>query len=77
MKVSKKYWDGLREIEKEFIRQRIQIDGLQDLKSKISIARKTFGIYYAKIYGKGFVELENGETYLYSGSDTKKYHKVN
>lgn len=73
-KVSTKYWNSLNKMEQDYIKDRINIDGLSQIKSLLSTAKKQFGTY-DKIYGKGFIE-KDGEVYLWSGWDTKKFRKV-
>ena len=74
-KISLKYWNTLKKFEQEYIKQRADVDGIQDLKLKINTARKLYP-NYIKIYGKGFIELPNGTTRLWSGEDTKKFYLV-
>ena len=74
-KIDRKYWDGLKKFEQEYIKQRADIDGIRSLKLRISTARKLHPTY-TKIYSKGFIELPNGETRLWSGDETKKFYKV-
>lgn len=73
-KVSPKYWNSLNKMEQDYIKERINIDGLSQLKSLLSSAKKQFGTY-DKIWGKGFIE-KDGEIYLWTGWDTKKFRKV-
>lgn len=75
IKVSRDYWNSLTKKEQDFIIDRYDIDGLQRLKTLLSAARKQLP-GYDKIYGKGFVE-KDGQLYLWSGWDTKKFNKVN
>jgi len=74
IKVSSSYWNSLTKQEQQFIIDRYDIDGLQALKTLISSARKQLP-NYDKIYGKGFVE-KDGQLYLWTGWDTKKFKKV-
>lgn len=74
-KISAKYWRTLKPFEQEYIRQRADVDGIVALKLIINTARKLYPDY-KKIYGKGFIELPNGDTRLWSGEDTRKFHKV-
>ena len=74
-KISADYWNSLKPFEQDYINQRVHIDGIQDLKSKINLARKLYPDYI-KIYGKGFIELPDGEIRLYSGNESKKFHKI-
>ncbi|HYE67765.1 MAG TPA: hypothetical protein VEA58_04090 [Anaerovoracaceae bacterium] len=74
-KISATYWNTLKKFEQDYIRQRADIDGIQALKLRINAARKKYP-NYTKIYGKGFIELPNGDTLLWSGEDTRKFHKV-
>lgn len=74
-KIAAKYWNSLKKFEQDYIQQRVDIDGVQALKTKISQARKLYPDY-KKIYGKGFIELPNGDIRVWSGDDTKKFHKV-
>lgn len=74
-KISEKYWNSLKKFEQEYIKQRVDIDGIQSLKVRINAARKQFPSYN-KIYGKGFIELPNGQIRVWSGEDTRKFHEV-
>ena len=74
-KIDKKYWEGLRKFEQEYIKQRADVQTIRDLKVIINTARKLHPTY-TKIYGKGFIELPNGELRVWSGEDTRKFHKV-
>lgn len=75
MKVSQKYWDDLKEFEREYIRQRQNIDSVHELKLKINAARRQYPSYI-NIYGKGFIVLPDGTELLWSGSDTKTYNLI-
>lgn len=74
IKISKKVWDSLNKVEKEYILQRAETDGLSWCKMVISEARKQLP-NFTKIYGYTFVE-QNGNLYNFSGSDTRKFRKV-
>lgn len=74
LKVSKKYWDSLRQIEKDYIINRFDKDGLSYCKTVISAARKLLP-NFDKIYGYGIVEKDN-EKYKFTGLDTKNFHKI-
>lgn len=74
LRVSAKYWDSLRKIEKDYILSRYEIDGLQYLKTIVSEARKQLK-GFDRIYGNGMVEKDS-VTYRFSGNDTRKFKKV-
>jgi hypothetical protein len=75
IKISAKYWNTLHKFEQQYIECRAHIDGLTSLKLRIKEARKQYPAF-VKIYGKGFIELDSGETFVWSGDDTRKYVKV-
>lgn len=73
-KISTKYWNSLRAFEHEYIQNRVHIDGVASLKLRINTARKLYP-NYTKIYGKGIIKLPDGSELLWSGDDTKTFHK--
>lgn len=75
LKISKKYWDSLRQIEKDYIINRSQQDGLSMCKMVIGDARKQLP-NFDKIYGYGIVE-KDGQKYKWSGDMTRKFQKIN
>jgi hypothetical protein len=74
-KISAKYWNSLKKFEQEYIKQRVDVDGISNLKLKINTARKLYP-NYVKIYGKGFIELPNGITRVWSGEYSRKFNLV-
>ena len=75
MKISANYWETLKPFEKEYFRERQDLETVPDIKAKIKVARKMYPDY-CKIYGKGFIILQDGQKYLWSGRDTKTYKPV-
>lgn len=74
-KVSKKYWESLKPFEQEYIKQRIDRDGLQYLKTLISAARKQYP-NYVNLSPVGVITLHDGKELKFSGTDTKKFHAL-
>jgi len=74
-KIAAAYWQNLKPFEREYVQQRADIDGIQTLKLIINTARRLYP-QYIKIYGKGFIELPNGEKRVWSGSDSRKFYKI-
>lgn len=74
LKISKKYWDTLRQIERDYILDRYSRDGLSMCKMVISDARKQLP-NFDKIYGYGIVE-KDGQKYKWSGDMTRKFQKI-
>jgi hypothetical protein len=74
--ISSKYWDTLKEFEKEYVRVRVEQGiPLPSIKMIISAARKQYPDYIA-IKGKGFITLPDGEELLWSGEDTRVFKKI-
>lgn len=77
IKISAKVWEGLKEYERQYILNAANKQGLQYCKLVISEAKKQIKDKIKAIYGIGFVECENGNKYVFSGSDTKKFKQIN
>lgn len=75
-KISAKYWETLKKFEQDYIKERASVDDISTLKLIINSARKQHP-NFNKIYGKGFIELSNGEIRLWTGNDTRKFQKIN
>ena len=74
-KISKKYWDTLREFEQNYVSQRVNVTTIPEIKMIISDARKQYPDF-VKIYGKGFIELPNGDVRLWTGDMTRRFQLV-
>ena len=60
-KISRSYWDSLSDDEQEYFKSRVNIEGVQNLKTLLSAAKKQLP-GYDKIWGDGFVK-KYGKTY--------------
>jgi hypothetical protein len=74
-KISAAYWEKMTQMEKDFIMYRAPIDGVAMVKMMINDARKQHPDF-KRIYGKGYIELPNGEVRLWSGDTTRKFNLV-
>jgi hypothetical protein len=76
LKVSKNYWESLSKMEQTYILNRYSKDGLSDLKRFISIAKKRFSKQIDIFYGYFCVKLKDGQSYKFTGFDTKQFYKI-
>lgn len=83
LKISGAYWLSCNRVEQDYIQDRCYENfdrtgryDVSGVKCVIAAVRVFFkGREVSRIYGKGFVSCE-GSTYLYSGEDTRTFHKT-
>ena len=73
--VSAKYWQQLKPIEQDYIRERAGKDTIPYMKLVISNARKQHPDF-TRIYGKGYIMLPTGEVKLFTGEDTRRFINI-
>jgi len=77
IKIYAKVWNNLKEYEKDYILRSAPKHGLSYCKIVLSECKKQIIEKIKTIYGVGLVECENGNKYIFSGQDTRKFTKIN